>query len=842
MPLWTLPLLLVAPPSASTLNLYRGCALPGQAVRYWTVEDTVLESTQADGNFGGQSFISCGPGKTFLIRFGDLRRALGPNKKITKASLVLTITGGSPAPLSQASEVLVPWGEGPTQVVVYGAVPAAIVAPAWSATWKHRRAGEGAIAWQQPGATGVGDVKSLTDIRASNPDIDHVRIEGLAAAMQRQYERPYDFHGLAFSFGGTIELASSQNKQGRPVLELEYETETPKTGADLTVVSIVRTPEYPRYNAATVIHKAEQDGVEVSIPGAPANFKDKHWPSNGEEVIYTATIKNIGDALASGYIARWSQREKPGTSLESDKTLAPGESTTLVFRTPFRNLHSDHRVQPLSLEVEPKSADADAFNNALTIYEGGLSVGFRFVGGNAAKNLTFEASSPEEFAQTYVRLWNDVIFPQSRFSFAADGALERLRVQRVATGDGTPDPNLDIELVVRGGEKIEDLFRETGRQLGLADLSLMNIQQGKNRPTIDGLVLERFATDITPGILGGGDTRNEGFVPISLIPPYEPMMSPLLDALPMEATDLLSATDVGALNAALGHRRGFSPQGLFSMPTSLLLRVVDPAGNPIKNATVEIYAMTGGEIKAGKPIATVSTGTTGTAAIPARPTLLPEGFKTALGGTIAPSAFGRIDPDGRNGVLLLRVNAGGSADFGFVKAWQVADAYRRSPLPVLVMDVRVNIGGDVDRTSNLAKNRIVTDSSNMLPAKLGALVDESNDTAVELPQGKGAWVEIDLGRDRAFGEVRLTPKGAMWEQFSISAYATGQTASDAKPVVREASWSWIYANRSDSEPGEARSVAYRTTGVRARYLRVVRLSEGGPGNLAEIKVFPLRAP
>ena len=842
MPLWTLPLLLVAPPTASSINLYRGCALPGQSVRYWPVEDTVLDSVQSDGNFGGQSFLTCGPGKTFLIRFGDLRRALGPNKKITKASLVLTITGGNPAPLSQSGEVLVPWGEGPTQVVVYGTVPAAIAAPAWSATWKHRRAGESAIAWQQPGATGVGDAKPLAEVRASNTDIDHVRIEGLAAAMQRQYERPYDFHGLALSFGGPIEFASSQNKQGRPVLELEFETEAPKTGPDLAVVSIVRTPEYPRYTAATEVHKAEQDGVEVAIPGAPANFKDKHWPGNGEEAVYTATIKNIGDAPATGYVARWSQREKPGSSLDSERSLAPGESTTLVFRTPFRNMHADHRLQPLSLEVEPKDADADLFNNALTIYEGGLSVGFRFVGDAATKGFPLEALSPEAFAQSYVRLWNDVIFPQSRFSFAADGVLERLRVQKVSVGEGQPDPNLDIELMIRGGEKLEDLFKETLRQLGLVDLSTMNILPGKSRPTIEGLVLERFASDITPGLTGGGDTRNEGFVPVSLIPPYEPTISPILDALPMETTDLLAATDVAALNAALGHRRGFSPQGLFSMPASLLLRFVDPSGNPIKNAMVEVYAMSGGEIRASKPIATLSTGTTGTAAIPARPTLLPEGFKTALGGTVSPSAFGRIDPNGKNGVLLLRVNTGGSADFGFVKAWQLADAFRRSPLPALVMDVRVNIGGDVDRTSNLAKNKIVTDSSNMLPAKLGALVDEANETALELPQGKGAWVEIDLGRDRAFGEVRLTPKGAMWEQFSISAYATGQTASDAKPVVKEASWSWVHANRSDSEHGETRSVAYRTTGVRARYLRIVRLGEGAPGDLAEIRVFPLRAP
>lgn len=841
MPLWTLPLILLAPP-ASAIQLSRGVTLSGQSVRYWTVEDTVLDSSKPDGNFGGQSYLDCGPGKSLLIRFGDLRRAIGPNARITKASLLLTLTGGSPTSIAQAGELLVPWGEGPTQVVSYAAIPAGVVAPAWSATWKHRRAGEGAIAWQQPGASGAGDMRQVAGVRAVNVDIDHIRIEGLAEAMQRQYERPYDFHGLSFSFAGPIEFASSQHKQNRPVLELEFERAEPKAGPNLAVTQIVRTPEFPRYNAPAEILKATQDGVEVAIPGAPANFKEKHWPGNGEEVTYTATVRNIGNAAASGFTSRWTQREKSGGAVESDKPLAPGEETTLTFRSPFRNLHADHRLQPLSLSVETKGGDADPFDNSLTIHEGALAVGFRFVGDEAVKRFPIESNSPQSFAQTFVALWNNVIFPQSRFSFAPDGALERLRVQEIAFGEGSPDPKLDIELVLRVDETLESLLRSMAGQLGVADLAAMNLTRGRSNVTLDGEASDRYASDIFPGLFGGGDTRNDGFVPNSLTPPYEPIFSPMLDALPMEATDLLAGTDVAALNASLGHRRGFSPQVLFNLPPSLLVRLVDMAGNPVKNATIDVFPLSEGIAQGDKPIATLSSGTSGTVVLPSRPTQLPEGFKTALGGTIAPSAFGRIDPDGKNGVLALRVNANGSSDIGFIKAWQVADAYRRSPLPALVFDVRVNVGGAVDPTSNLAKNRIVTDSSNMLPSRLAALVDESNATSVELPQGKGSWIEIDLGRDRAFGEVRLTTKGPMWDQFSVSAYATGQSSADAKAVVREASWPWTFANRSRAEGAEARSVPYRTAGVRARYIRIVRVSEGGPGNLAEIRVFPLKAP
>jgi hypothetical protein len=861
---WTLALLLLIAPTApqpgntatpqdrkAARSLFRGCELPGQALRYWAVEDTVLDSAKPDGNFGGQSFLECGQGKKVLIRFGDLRRALGAHKRILKASLRLHVTGGTPNPATQIAEVLVPWGEGPAQVVAYAALPATVAAPAWSATWKHRRAGENAIAWQSPGAAGTADTRPIAEARATTPSPEEVRIEGLEAALQRQYERPYEFHGLALSFLSNVEFASSQNRQNRPVLELEVEDAAPPAGPDLAVVGILRTPEYPRYQPVSP-RTAEQDGAAVPLPALPANHGQKMWPGNGEEVTYTAIVRNLGDAPAAPFRARWVNRERPGSAFESSATLAPGQEARIQTKLSFRSQHGDHRVQPLGLEIVPAGADADPSNNALTIHEGALAVGVRLhpkAADRIRQSAPWGADQPEEWAQAFLQLWNETIFPQSRFSFAPDGALERLRLQNFSIGEGPlADPNLDVALVLDEGfdpaqpEAVARLLKETGLQLGLADLAKTNFRIGQKKVLLSGLALERGNQDLHPGLMGGGDTRNEGFVPRALILPHEPIVSPIFDALPMETTDLLSATDVGLLNLALGHRRGFVSEALLGLPASLVVRILDDAGNPVRNASVEVYPMAGGEIAGASAMVTLNTGASGTILLPARASHVPEETKTTLGQVVQPNVFGAVDPTGANGMILLKITSGGNADYAYLKAWQVVDAYRRNPLPALVLEVRANVGGDVDRTSNLTENRILTDSANQLPAQLAALLDGNPATAATFSGGKDAWIELDLGRDRVFGEIRLTAKEPFWERFALVAYATGQTPSDAKAIAREASWSWAFANRSDDEGNGFRSVAYRTPGVRARFLRLVRLSDGPPGTLAELKVFPLRGP
>jgi len=861
MSLWTLALFLANPGLAVSeqaagvqkIILSRGERLPGQAIGYWAVEDTTLDVAAPDKNLGGSHFLTAGPGKTVLLKFGDLRRILGSNAKIVRAKIVLTVSGGAPAPLQTLAEVQVPWGEGPAQVLNFAPPTLNVGAPALSATWRHRRAGDGAINWQQPGATGVGDARPIVGARAVSPDPEHVHLEGIEGAVQRMADRPYDNHGFAFSFSGNVEFESSQSRFGRPALEIEYERGQPKEGPDLAVVSLRRAPEFPRASVDAP-HRASQDGMDVPIAGALSNPNVKGWPGNGEEVTYTATIKNIGNRPASGFSARWVVRERPGSVTEYDRVLGPGEETTLTFQHGYRDPGADRRGPSVGLRVESKTEDSDPGNNVLSVHEAALTVGFRLgpsVASEIARVKPLGARTPQEFAQAAVDLWNDVLFPQSRFSFAPEGVLDRLRVQSVTEG---PDdvgsgpflaPNLDVSVGLGGDfsfarqDSIVELIRIIGMQLGLPKLEAMNLARGA--ATIGGMKVDRGAQDAWAGVMGGGDTRFEGVVPPMLTLPTEPFESPMFDAMPAEATGLLSATDVAALQDARGRRRGFEPDVLLRQPAVPLVRLYDLSGLPLKGATVEVYPMAGGKIAAVEPIQRLTSGNDGGLLLASRPTQLPEGFRTGLGYSPGSSPFGRVDPNGQNGVLMLRIIAGGQAEIVFLKAWQLADAYRRNPTPAPFFDLRVNVGGEIDPTTNLANNRIVTDSANSLPAQLAALIDDQASTESSLPDAKDGWIELDLGRDRIFGEIRLLAKGAMWEKFRIVTYATGQTVAEAKLFAREASWTWTAANRAAEEANGVRSITYRNPGLRARFIRIVRISEGGPtAKLTEIKVFPLK--
>src|SRR5688500_5769418 len=76
-----------------TIELYKGATVVGQdgaTFRYWDVEDTYLDPKNPDRNFGGHGKISGGTGRTILIRFGDLNRAIGPMRRVKRAALHLT--------------------------------------------------------------------------------------------------------------------------------------------------------------------------------------------------------------------------------------------------------------------------------------------------------------------------------------------------------------------------------------------------------------------------------------------------------------------------------------------------------------------------------------------------------------------------------------------------------------------------------------------------------------------------------------------------------------------------------------------------------------------------------
>jgi hypothetical protein len=863
------------------IELSRGCVLrepSGATSRYWSATDTTLDSHEADKNTGGSRMFTGGQGQVILIKFGDLNRVIGPGKKIVKASLLLTPSDTGSLKLERISQVLVPWGEGPCHTIEEPAIAPGTkpTAPRWSATWKHRRAGEAPIAWQKPGAQGSEDATLIEGATLTTRGDGQVEIGGLEGCVERQYERWYENNGFAITFAPAATFYSSKSAKGRPTLVLQVEDAAPKTGPDLSVTTIERTPEYERYDNRNAYTFKDQGGESVGVMDKPGSADSQKWPKDGETVTYTAHVKNVGDAPSQGFTGQWIVREATGPTVTFDKELKPGEETTVVYSKPYKGNKVDHRVQPIGFRVFPKGPDACAGNDYLEIQEHALSVGIYVEKGfydavSSQANL-LGSRSFEDWIQSQFRVWNDVYFPFSRCSFAPDGILERTRVQRIVVvpdgslqgpqhlPDGKPNLNYDAEWgfpasdAAKLGESTQILGADRGLlkalslQIGLIDLEAMEMPAGmpdgtggKVRLKDGGTTITRGAMDVFSGLMGGGDTRNESMLLNESSIPMEPSDDPVLEAAELEPTDLYSKTDVAALNSSIGFRRGYAGEFLYDLRQPVILQVIDSAGKAIPEAELAFFQSAKGEIPDSAAAFSVTTDKAGFAILPSRPTLNDAPVTTLTGHTLKPNPFGRLDVQGGNGTFLVRCTRKGGVDWSWLKAWQlVDDKYRgQSIVPLRFQTTSEALDTSVD----YAKNRIVTDSADSLPAQLAPLTAGTFAKPVPFGAKEGDWVEIDLGRDRAIGEIRLFARSPeFWQKFDVIVYSTGQKASDGRLWSHEADWSYAAANRRDVDPKDfgLYSVAYRSQAENFRFVRIVCREATPSASLVGITVTPVK--
>ncbi len=767
---------------AATIELFRGAPLSNQSIGYWDVTDAYLDSQRPDRNFGGEGVLLGGPGRTVLIRFGDLRRALGANK-VRKATLVLTPSGGEVPMLRTVSRVSSPWGEGPVmtlQALLEKASadratkkePLKESPPVWSATWKARRAGENGLNWQQPGASGPGDSTRLGDAKLLGAE-STVSIVGLESAVQAMIDRPFENHGFALDFSKAAEFFSSESGRNRPRLVVELEALAEKKGPDLSVVSIERGQ------------------------GAAPDAR-----------VYTATVRNVGNEPAKGFAAAWSIREGGGPEQNFSQALEPGALTTLTLTRPYRADPTDHRLNPISLKITPVGPDASAANDFLEIQEGARTI-----------EVVAPAGS-EEAVQEQLRMFNQVIAPFSRYSFAREGALERVSLQRVVT---SPIEPLAADARITWSEPLAltpniGFQRALGQALGLPDLRPTQYAAGDRNA-----LTTRGSSDIHPGIMGYGDTRFDGPLLGAITLLYEPYWSPLTEAQQIESTELLSLTDVAMLNRPNSRSENLA-DALKIIPDTVLLRAMDLIGRPLPNMELSFFQSKGGRFDVDPPVFSVVTDSRGSAVLPKR-----------RGGL-----FGEAPVDGLNSVFLVSASANGVTEWGWLKGWQLVDAYHRGGPGAAVFDMRFNLpGAPVDTSVDLAQERLVTDSIASSPATLGALIDNNPASSLKLGAKKGDWVEIDLGRDRTIAAIEvLGSTSEMWSRFDVLAYGTGQRLADATVWAREQDWAWTASNRRDLVGGVP-VVSYRGQPLRVRYIRLVNKLDQA-GEVGGIKILPAK--
>lgn len=745
------------------VTVSRGVRFRADETRYWAVDDTTLDRARPDVSLGGERFLGGGAGKVALIRFSDLDRLIGEGRRIVAAEIQVTVSSGTEAPRLRSVSVVRrgPWGEGPIDTIGpwSTALPGALAnTPRGAATWRFRRAGWEGGAWQQAGAEAAADTETVSGASAVLMDDGGVvRIVGLGPTFEEMRLRPWRNHGLAIRWDTNTEIYSSESSVGRPRLLLWTEDAPPSEGPDLAVESIV-----PRAQATGQIE-------------------------------YRATLRNRGTAPVAGFRTTWVVDERAAPSVEVSTVLAPGESTVVTTTLPPSNA-TDQRSSPLTLIAEAIAPDVDSRNDALEI-------------DRRATPFTIENPSPDRIAATQklVRLWNEVFLAKSRFSFAPEGVLMRLRLDPEMVEEGPVVP----ESVAITESAARPILRSILTALGATDLSApvdsVALADG-------GRVYRGFGNRF--GALLGGETRADTVLPPQFWYTFEPVANPVLDAIPLDSTDLLSATTVAQLNARAGDN--LDP---LAMPPVVLLRAVNLTSQPIGSAKLEFFVHR--EPLSADPAFTVDVGDPGPVLVPANE--LAQAWQ----------------PDG-SGRWLVRVRRGVSVEWAWLHQWQLADAFRRNRVGAVVADLPVNLPSlAVDSGANVAANRFVSDIRGRSAADLAALVDGRMDTVVDLPEAPSEWIEIDLQRDRFISQVELAAlaEDRMWRQFDILVYSTGLTPQDATVWARERDWIWSFRFRSNRDES-VRRVAYHGPPVRVRYIRLINRSVSVPAQLADVAVRP----
>lgn len=471
---------------------------------------------------------------------------------------------------------------------------------------------------------------------------------------------------------------------------------TPRDETDLQVVSVARTPRFPRYAVNyTGFTITEPSGFGpyffTSATGLGQGQTDStpRWPTVGQAVLYTGTIRNRGtNAIAASIGLQWLVDGQVVSSTAKSINLEPGQTTTVTLpRTWDDQLHT--------IECRVVFADARPENNALAV--GSKSVGF----------LTYADESMLEAFRERSKNWpgpkNDDLFDwlnahMKRFNelFAAANTSKRVHYEILETlVDGSANPSIDtipfaifpfryradegdprLSGYYRASEDIDyGLLHEMGHQLGLIDLYQLDISAEMNE--VSGL---------------------------SYTGP---------ECLMRTCASFLSESTATAMEHWANKAHGYFGQYLYGMPQTIKMRFLASGGGPLAGATVTMYQLTerpgvGKRVfNQAKAIGTTdSNGVWTLPNVPVQPAMAPP---TPAGDTLQANPFGYVAVVGANGVLHFKIEKSGSTDYAWLNVTEPNVAFYKGQTQEAVFERQTGLGGAVQSLppDDMAENNAV---------------------------------------------------------------------------------------------------------------------------------------
>ncbi len=458
----------------------------------------------------------------------------------------------------------------------------------------------------------------------------------------------------------------------------------PKDETDLQVLTVSRTPRYPRYAAMyTGYQITEPSGYGPYIFSASTHLgqgqteNTKRWPDIGESCTYTATVRNRGTNTWNGALtATWMVDGVVVSTPSKIVALAPGDMTTFTY---VKNWDGESHDITFTINV----TDARPNNNSLTVNT--KSVAF----------LTYiDKSFVEQFAVWTSTKWptgqTDDIFDwlnrhMKKFNqmFAAAGTQKRVHYGILEPiDDNSPDPSVNtIEFAIfpfryrvtdgdprsvsayfRINEDIDyGLLHEMGHQLGLIDIYRMDIAGSQNQ------------------VSGLGYSAPE--------------------CLMRTCGPVLSEFSALAMEHWLDVAHGYYGQFMYNLPTNMQLKIIGQNGSPLAGAVVTMYqkcerpglgeAITD-QVKAQG--VTDSNGIFVLPNVPIDPSKVPPAH---TGDTLHPNPFGYIAIVGTNGLLHFKIEYKGDVDYCWLDLTEPMVAYFRGETELATFEREVALGGQV---------------------------------------------------------------------------------------------------------------------------------------------------
>jgi hypothetical protein len=461
---------------------------------------------------------------------------------------------------------------------------------------------------------------------------------------------------------------------------------TPRDESDLQVVSVSRTPRFPRYDPSYTFRSITEPGgfgpyyfSAATGLGSGQTGATQRWPAQGSSVTYTATIRNRGTNVWSvPRVARW----RVNGALQSEQTLslslAPGATTTSTLVRAW-----NQGVQDV-ITFELAGGDARAGND--TFETATKSVAFlSYVDQTYLEAFREESMGVPNAASDDMIDWLNRHMRRFNELFQQAGTAKRVHfdVLRVLDdADADPASPAPINFAIfpfryRAGEgslrgsgyydPSEDydygLLHEMGHQLGLIDLYRLNVDPAQNLVNATGY-------SAAPCLMNG-------------------------------VSHSVSPGSAAAMTNWLDRAHGYYGQYLYRLPEHVRLRILGYDGQPLAGATVRVYQKCErpgmGEVitnQAKFVLATDATGLCTLPNVPVDPAIVPTTF---AGDTLRDNPFGYVAVVGTNGVFLLEIERQGFRDFAWLDIVEVNNAYSAGQTGTATITRQVALGGSTQR-------------------------------------------------------------------------------------------------------------------------------------------------